>query len=268
MVNRDDDSSFNINHIIEHTSLITSLLRIYPHSADQKGLQEEISMMVSMQNQHITKWIKSESQSSCKQRNSSSDSAVSLANIEEVATTTVRHQKKQDDALRQVFSASAEMWQDGTGHGVADVFATTRNSSPAVGIEGHRRDVDEETAGVDKKVTAIGFNATSPGSMSSPTSNTPGQPTKFVEKKRNSSISVNKPTPPNDEPVNPSLDESTKDDQIFRPNTPSNKFPSLSPRHSKTPSPSPSRVNSSNGRISTTERLDAGEQAALPTLVK
>jgi hypothetical protein len=269
MVNCNGDSNLSINHIIELSSLVTSLLRIYPHSADQKGLREEISMMVSMQNQHITKWIKSECQSSRKHRKSSPDSAVSLGDIEQGQATALRHSKEQDNALRQVFSASADMWQDGTGHGVADVFAAAWSSSPAIGIKDNHIDFSGGAAGVDKEANAVEYDATSPSSISSPTNNTSGQPTKSVEMKHTSSLSPsNKQTPPNDSPVSLSLDKSTKADQISRQSTSPSNLSSPSSRRSRTPSPSPSRANSFNGKISTPKPLVADEQASIPMLAR
>jgi hypothetical protein len=46
----DPDPNFVVSHLIEHTSLITSLLQLYPHSTDRKGLRNDISMMVQVQN--------------------------------------------------------------------------------------------------------------------------------------------------------------------------------------------------------------------------
>ncbi|KAG9187277.1 hypothetical protein G6011_05148 [Alternaria panax] len=130
-IHQDPDPDFVVGHLIEHTSLITSLLQLYPHSTDQRGLKNDISMLVQVQNQHVTDWIKVESQNSRKRRKDNSGSAARLDNRPQpIMTHGTRIQKDNDNTLRQVFSANADMWQDGTGHGVADVFAVSPASSP------------------------------------------------------------------------------------------------------------------------------------------
>ncbi|KAI4632677.1 hypothetical protein J4E80_000034 [Alternaria sp. BMP 0032] len=130
-VHRDPDPNLLVSHLIEHTSLITSLLQVYPHSTDKRGLQNDISMMVQIQNQYMGAWMETESQSSRKKMKSNGDGAASQASHPESTTTpTMRIQNEKDHTLRQVLSADADMWQDGTGHGVADAFAVAPQSSP------------------------------------------------------------------------------------------------------------------------------------------
>lgn len=124
--------NLKVRRLIEHTSLITSLLQIYHHSTDQKGLREEISMMASAQTQHMAEWMSSESQDLRKRRRVHRQDAIN-ADTELGPNTALwnRALNDKDREVRQVFSASADMWQDGTGHGVADVYAAIPASSPA-----------------------------------------------------------------------------------------------------------------------------------------
>jgi hypothetical protein len=130
---QDPDPNLLVRHLIEHTSLITSLLQLYSHSTDPKGLKNDISMMFQVQNQYVTGWMKAESLDSHKRRKIDGDSTVSLDDcLRPIMTSATRAQNEKDDMLRQVLSANADMWQDGTGHGVADVFAVVPASPPLV----------------------------------------------------------------------------------------------------------------------------------------
>lgn len=130
---QDPDPNLLVRHLIEHTSLITSLLQLYSHSTDPKGLKNDISMMFQVQNQYVTDWMKAESLDSHKRRKIDGDSTVSLDDcLRPIMTSATRAQNEKDDMLRQVLSANADMWQDGTGHGVADVFAVVPASPPLV----------------------------------------------------------------------------------------------------------------------------------------
>ena len=130
-VRRDPDPNLLVSHLTEYTSLITSLLQVYPHSIDKKSLQDEISMMVQIQNQYMSAWMETESQSSRKRMKSDGDGGVSLASHPQpIITPAVDVQNAKDHTVRQALSADADMWQDGTGHGVADAFAVAPASSP------------------------------------------------------------------------------------------------------------------------------------------
>jgi hypothetical protein len=130
-VHRDPDPDFILGRLIEHTSLVTSLLQVYPQSTDRKGLRDAISMMIQIQNQHMTEWMNVESQNSRKRMKKNTDSHFRLASYQQPAITpAMRLQNEKDHKLRQVLSADADMWQDGTGHGVADAFAAETASSP------------------------------------------------------------------------------------------------------------------------------------------
>ena len=158
----------NVHHLIEHTSLITSLLQIYPSFSNQRELQKDILMLVSLQNQHIAEWIKTESQHSPKRKKSNTDSAAILDSRRRQTTTLeMRVENEEDTALRHIFSANAKMWQDGTGNGVADVFAAAPTSSPVARPTQHSQDTgDDATQTKVKKQTSqlgidsAGFNST------------------------------------------------------------------------------------------------------------
>lgn len=72
-------------------------------------------MLVSVQNQRLADWMHAESEPARKKRKSSA--ARAMARDRNV-------QDSQDDEMRRVLSAAAGLWQDGSGQGVVDVFAT------------------------------------------------------------------------------------------------------------------------------------------------
>ncbi|KAI4944352.1 hypothetical protein J4E86_009410 [Alternaria arbusti] len=130
-VHRGPDPNLLVSHLIEHTSLIASLLQVYHQSADKKGLQNDISMMVQIQNQYMSAWMEAESQSSRKRTKNNGDGAVSLASHQQpLISPAMKVQNEKDHTVRQALSADADMWQDGTGHSVADAFAAVPASSP------------------------------------------------------------------------------------------------------------------------------------------
>ncbi|KAI4614761.1 uncharacterized protein J4E87_009356 [Alternaria ethzedia] len=142
-VHRDPDPNLLVSHLIEHTSLITSLLQVYPHSTDKKGLQNEISMMVQIQNQYMSAWMEAESQSSRKRTKNNGDGAVNLAtHPQPIITPAMKVQSEKDHTVRQALSADADMWQDGTGHGVADAFAVAPQSSPVASTSNGKAGAD------------------------------------------------------------------------------------------------------------------------------
>jgi hypothetical protein len=135
------DPHFQLTPLIEHATLLTSLLRTYPQSKDQKGLRENIAMLASVQNQHLADWLSFEIGQSRKlagphkPRVSRSTAASPTEHIAPVLTEQQRaeadRKKEQDDKIRGLLSASGGLWQDGSGLGVADVYAETRVSTPA-----------------------------------------------------------------------------------------------------------------------------------------
>jgi hypothetical protein len=89
------------------SSLLTSLLQLYSKSTDKKGLRDDIAGLVASQKDRIGQWIEAESPAE-------STSTTNRINEAEV---------RKDDEVRDLLSATARMWQDGSGEGVADVFA-------------------------------------------------------------------------------------------------------------------------------------------------
>jgi hypothetical protein len=100
---KDKDKNNTLPTLVAHSSLLTSLLQIYPKSIDQKGLRQDIACLVSAQKQRVDEWTKP-------------DRYLSSASTDVGAT-------REDDEVRSLLSAAAGMWQDGSGEGVADVFA-------------------------------------------------------------------------------------------------------------------------------------------------
>lgn len=148
---RDNDTGFNIELLTEHTSLLTSLLSAYPASIDKKGLREDIAMLVSVQNQRLVEWTKLESDASRKRQKSNTASSTSSskpvenhrvlkqqpANAVARRMRAAEQQKGKDNEVRWYLSANANMWQDGSGRGVADEFAIVP-SSPSAASAGDR----------------------------------------------------------------------------------------------------------------------------------
>jgi hypothetical protein len=93
--------------LTEQSSLLTSLLQLYPKSADKKGLRDDIAKLVANQKDRVEQWIEAESPVK----------SASIASLINKAETW------KDDEVRSLLSAAAGMWQDGSGEGVADVFA-------------------------------------------------------------------------------------------------------------------------------------------------
>jgi hypothetical protein len=114
------DPNDHITPLVAQTSLLTSLLQVYAKSSDPISLREDIVMLVSVQNKRLNEWMRSESERGRKRRRSGTDSAISATSREPI---DVEKQRK-DREMRNLMSAGAGMWQDGSGEGVADVFAS------------------------------------------------------------------------------------------------------------------------------------------------
>lgn len=137
------DPHFQLTPLIEQASLLTSLLRVYPRSTDQKGLREDIAMLASMQNQHLADWLNFEVGQSRKlasqhtprvsrsQAISSTKPAIPYLTAGELAAA--EQKRRQDNEIRGLLSANAKVWQDGSGLSVADVFSDDQASTPAEG---------------------------------------------------------------------------------------------------------------------------------------
>jgi hypothetical protein len=115
---------------------LMSLLQAYPYSTDPERLRADISTLASLQNRCVQDWVRTEAQT---QRKRSSDSAIdlgsdsepppSLKEATEERDAEREKRKEQDDTMRAYFSSHADMWQDGTGTGVADVFGSVSTAS-------------------------------------------------------------------------------------------------------------------------------------------
>ena len=127
--------------LAELTSLLTSLLQIYPLSPDQKGLREDIAMLVSVQNQQVQQWIDGESEHARKKRKSYAETAVGGSNaslhIKSSSGMQVlgRNDRDRDEEMRQVLSATASLWSEGERDlaGVFGVGASPTRGGLAVG---------------------------------------------------------------------------------------------------------------------------------------
>jgi hypothetical protein len=136
------DANDHVTSLIAQTSLLTSLLQIYPRSTDQKGLREDIAMLVSAQNQEVAEWMKADSQLSRKRRRcSNNDSAINVdSDADWVGKEPDRifenndEASKKDEEVRSLLSAGADMWQDGSGEGVVDVFGIDNGQSSGPGV--------------------------------------------------------------------------------------------------------------------------------------
>jgi hypothetical protein len=124
------DPNDHLSTLIAQSSIQTALLQAYPRSIDQEGLREDIAMLVSVQNQCMAAWMECESAVARKHRLSNTDSAISVSSDIERAKKAMRgfeedkrKKKERDEEVRRCLSAAARMWQDGSGFGVADVFA-------------------------------------------------------------------------------------------------------------------------------------------------
>ncbi|KAL6157484.1 hypothetical protein ACJQWK_06261 [Exserohilum turcicum] len=138
--------TLNIPRLIECTSLMTSLLQIYPHSTNQEGLQKDIQAMLAFLNQHMAAWSDSKSQDTSARKKRDTTNATS-PDTQPTPTPTLPPTalNEHDKRLRQVFSAKADMWQDGTGHGVADVYGVAAPTSPSVASFPPTRDNPDKT---------------------------------------------------------------------------------------------------------------------------
>jgi hypothetical protein len=159
------DVQLQLTSIIERASLLTSLLRMYPQSADPEGLRQEIRMLASVQNQHLANWLNFEDRQT---RNPSSPhtlqpgrSTVNLSakpierDLSSGTMAEAELRRRQDDKMRQLMSADAEHWQGGSALSVADVHAKTGVTS-----------LSEDGGGTDAKGTVTTI-ASSTGDVSS-----------------------------------------------------------------------------------------------------
>jgi hypothetical protein len=56
------DRNLRLTDVVEHTQLMASLLMVYPYSADQKGVREDIAMLQSVTVKRLDEWISAENE--------------------------------------------------------------------------------------------------------------------------------------------------------------------------------------------------------------
>jgi hypothetical protein len=138
----DKTSAFNpttaqLSQLTACNATLMSFLQAYPYSSDPERLRADISTLASVQNRCVQDWVRTEAQT---QRKRSSDSAIDLSSDPEPPPSSLKEatkereaerekRKEQDDTMRAYFSSHADMWQDGTGTGVADVFGSVSTAS-------------------------------------------------------------------------------------------------------------------------------------------
>ena len=168
------DVQLQLTSIVERASLLTSLLRMYPQSADPAGLRREILTLVYVQNKHLVNWLAFEERQTQKPPNPhtpgpgrstgnpSTKPVERDLNSSTIAEAEVR--RRQDNKLRQLLSADAGLWQDGSGLSVADVHAKTEVTS-----------LSEDVGGRDAE-GAVATTASSTGDVSSPQEQVESEP--------------------------------------------------------------------------------------------
>lgn len=125
-VYRDSD---HISPLIAHSTLLTSLLRMYPSSTDQTGLREDIGLLAASTNRGVREWVSEEDR---KQRPSSLEVVRARRAVEGI----LDREKERDKEVRDLLRAEAGIWDDGSGGGVVDVFSAAENEADvAVSIE-------------------------------------------------------------------------------------------------------------------------------------
>ncbi|RMZ73104.1 hypothetical protein GMOD_00009618 [Pyrenophora seminiperda CCB06] len=144
-------------HITEHTLFLTSCLLAYDTSPNQAALREDIEMLASLQTQYMAVWLRTEEEQevSMKRRKIEETYTQTVASaqhqrikalrdrifagthIDPAVRAQTQRQETSDRVVRGVLSAEADIWQDGSGMGVADAFTT----EAAAGQEVERPDV-------------------------------------------------------------------------------------------------------------------------------
>jgi hypothetical protein len=128
------DPSDLLTPLIAQSSLVHSLLNIYPRSTNKKGLREDISMLLSVQNQNVHAWMNAESRK--RRRIEVPNEGSRIGKVSHAAQANKKDQAannpeqvKKDDEMRTLLSAGAGMWQAGTDEALPEVFATRARST-------------------------------------------------------------------------------------------------------------------------------------------
>lgn len=124
------DPHYQLAPIIDQTLLLASLLHVYHHSTDQAGLREDIAMLASTQSQYLAGWLEFEAERSgntavLRGRHRLGRMAMTspVYPVAFCRNVEAENEKRiaRDEQIRGLLSARAELWQDGSGMGVADV---------------------------------------------------------------------------------------------------------------------------------------------------
>lgn len=141
-----DNTANHLTHLTHQSTLLTQLFKCYPHSTDPADLRQDIRMLFLAQNQRLEAWLSKETEHESNHGNMSLVAGRGLKTTEEMQV-----QKLRDEEVRGFLSAGAGMWQDGSGLGVADVYAEVEV---------------EETDGVELERGGLASSAVKGGSSS------------------------------------------------------------------------------------------------------
>ncbi|KAH9869936.1 hypothetical protein J1614_006857 [Plenodomus biglobosus] len=163
----------DLAHLIEYTTLLMSLMQLYPTSHNQSGLRHDIALLASINTQHLEAWQKSEAAAATASRKKDYKHAgsnvggyVSARNKDYTGRGALLRKRKRIAAqaaetaraqttearVRNLLSAGAGLWQDGSGEGVADVFAVEDQGRDEGGQDGGGEVVEEVAQEIVKKV--------------------------------------------------------------------------------------------------------------------
>lgn len=180
------DPHFQLTPLIEQASLLTSLLRVYPRSTDQKGLREDIAMLASIQKQHLADWLNFEVGQSRKIASPhtprvSRGAAISPTKPVNPTMTAselaeMEKKRKQDNEIRGLLSANAKVWQDGSGLSVVDVFSDDKAATPAEGQDGEVENQERATVATSPPVRSTTGASTAVPDVVTTDSSPPSKP--------------------------------------------------------------------------------------------
>lgn len=112
------DPNDHLTPLIAQSQVLTSLLQKYPESWDKRGVREDVAMLVSVQNERLGMWMKDEG----KGRKRGESQSKSSGRSREKSLQGKESKVDGDGEVRDLLSAGAGLWQDGSGEGVADVY--------------------------------------------------------------------------------------------------------------------------------------------------
>lgn len=161
-------SQDRLQTLIAQTSLLTSLLQVYPASVDQDKLREDISTLASTHAEYMKAWI--ETSGTCskgrKRMRSDTDSAIDMADIEpesplkEHARGMVAHvnesmrveserRKERGEELMKIMRSNAEIWGK-HGGSIVDAFGDKEQEETGEGEESEASHERSQAGQVDE----------------------------------------------------------------------------------------------------------------------